>query len=149
MMLKTELKHVTLTLRPHKQKDVISKQQRDLLTELKNNKDVTIKKADKSGHVVIIKTTDYQHKINNILSDTTKLIKVKKDATEQFKIKVNSLIETLHMTMSHPNLFINKLGILDLPTSTGIPKYTKTLRTRSLDRSYRKSLHQHLITLNT
>ena len=43
--LKTELKHFTLTLRPHKQKYVITKQQRNLLTELKNNKEVTIKQA--------------------------------------------------------------------------------------------------------
>ena len=42
--LKTELKHFTLKLKPHKQKNFISKQQRDLLTELKNDKDGTIKK---------------------------------------------------------------------------------------------------------
>ena len=70
--LKTELKLFTLTLKPHKQKNVIGKQQRDLLTKLKNTKDVTIKKTEKSGHVVIMNTTDYEHKINNILSETTK-----------------------------------------------------------------------------
>ena len=40
---KTELKHFTLTLEPQKQKDVIKKDQRDLVKALTNNKNLTMK----------------------------------------------------------------------------------------------------------
>ena len=125
MLFRSELKHFTLTLRPHRQKDVITKQQRDLLTELKNNKEVTIRKAEKSGHVVIMSTTEYQQKIDNILSDTTKFIKIKKDTTEQLKTKVNGLIETLHMTIEPSQSIYKQIGHFRPAYIYGNPKIHK------------------------
>ena len=83
----------------HKQKGILSKNEHDLFKKMRNNEEITIKKADKSNTVVIMNTCDYQNKIQDILNDSTKFKILKKDPTEKLKAKVNSLIETLRTTI--------------------------------------------------
>ena len=86
--IKTELKHFVLTLKPHKQRDILSKNECNLLKEMRSNEEITIKKADTSNTVVIMNTYDYHNKIKNILNDSTKFKILKKDPTEKLKEKL-------------------------------------------------------------
>ena len=65
---------------------------------LKNNKNIVIRKADKASLYVILNKEEYHSKINCILSDTTKFVKINKDPTNSIKTKVNKLITTLNAT---------------------------------------------------
>ena len=56
-----------------------------------------MEKADKFNTLVIMNTSNYHRKIQEILNDTDKLMFFKKDPTEQLETKINSLIQTLHM----------------------------------------------------
>ena len=56
-----------------------------------NNKDVILRKSDKSNVFVVMNTQMYQQKIYEILSDSTKFMKIVKDPTENLKKKINEL----------------------------------------------------------
>ena len=45
---------------------------RNAAKELRENENITIKKADKSSIYVLMNTSEYKEKINNILADETK-----------------------------------------------------------------------------
>ena len=61
---------------------------------LKTNKDIVIRRADKSATYVVLDKEDYLSKMDNILSDTSKFKPISKDPTEKIKKKVNKLVET-------------------------------------------------------
>ena len=60
------------------------------------NKNIIIKKADKSSVFVIMNTIEYIKKLNNILKDETRFNEIKKDPTEKIKRNANNLIKTLN-----------------------------------------------------
>ena len=72
-------------------------------------------------------TTDHHKKIKNILDDRTKFLMLRKDPTGQLKTKLNSLIQTLHMTIEP----YQSKQILLQATYTETQKYIKVLRTRN------------------
>ena len=57
------------------------------------NKEIIIRKADKSNTFVIMNSKDYNKKIQNILSDETKFKKINKDPIDGLKKKLNKLID--------------------------------------------------------
>ena len=72
---------------------------KDLITaakELKENKEIVIRRADKSSIFVILEKDDYLAKMNELLSDTTKFKKTSKDTTLDLKSKVNKLIDSIN-----------------------------------------------------
>ena len=64
--------------------------------KLKNNKDIVIRKADKSSVYVILNRNEYLDKLNSLLQDETKFKCIKKDPTNSLKQKANQLIEALN-----------------------------------------------------
>ena len=48
---------------------------RNAAKELRENENITIKKADKSSIYVLMNTSEYKEKINNILADKIKFLK--------------------------------------------------------------------------
>jgi len=48
----------------------LTKEEYSALTDLKKDKNIVIKKADKNAGIVIMNTIDYNKKINDLLSDT-------------------------------------------------------------------------------
>jgi len=48
----------------------LSKYEKTALKNLKNNKNITIKKADKNSGIVVMNTLDYINKVDTMLSDT-------------------------------------------------------------------------------
>ena len=66
------------------------------MKELKENKDIVIKKADKSNCFVIMNSKDYKEKLNNIVLDESKFKKIKKDPTLELKRDLNKLIDRIN-----------------------------------------------------
>ncbi|XP_063887640.1 uncharacterized protein LOC135115080 [Scylla paramamosain] len=60
--------------------------------QLKADPDITIRRADKASTYVLIDTPEYLQKMDEILSDTSKFMKITKDPTEALKTKLNRII---------------------------------------------------------
>lgn len=78
--------------------------EKDALKELKQNKDITIKRADKGGGVTVLDTTEYINKVNDMLSDEQTYSKVVIDDTDMVKLKSDEIFKEL-LTM---NFITNK-----------------------------------------
>ena len=74
--------------------DNLTKEQRMGITELCNNKNIVIKKADKGSAVVVMNTTDYLREGYRQLGDTNFYTKLKNDPTDSVSDKITrTLIE--------------------------------------------------------
>ena len=73
---------------------ILNSKLRQAAKNLRENENIVIRKADKASIYVVLDKKDYLNKINNILSDSTKFIKLQKDPTNNLKIKANKLIST-------------------------------------------------------
>jgi hypothetical protein len=60
------------------------------------NKELVIRKVDKSNNFVITNTKDYNNKIQEILSDETKFKKIEHDPITELKKKLNKLIDVVN-----------------------------------------------------
>ena len=77
---------------------------RQAAKELKNNQDIVIRKADKSNVFVVLDKQDYRHKLNEIITDTSKFERITADPTERLQRKVNKLIATANAINSRDKL---------------------------------------------
>ncbi|XP_076049325.1 uncharacterized protein LOC143030001 [Oratosquilla oratoria] len=64
--------------------------------ELKENKEITIRKADKSSDLVLIPTTEYLSKLDAILEDPSKFRRITHNPVETLKRKVNQVLDTVN-----------------------------------------------------
>ena len=87
-----------------KHQSIINQANKEAALNLPNNKDIEIRKADKSANYVILNKCDYIDKLNAILSDSSKFKNIKKDPTNLLKQKANKLIETLNSAKGDPKL---------------------------------------------
>ena len=72
---------------------IMTPELRSAAKELRNNKDITIRKADKSSTFVILPTTEYNKKMNDILTDESKFKQITRNPTNNLKTKLNKLIK--------------------------------------------------------
>ena len=72
--------------------EVLTPKLRQAAANLKNNKAIIIRRADKASTYVILNRIDYIEKLNTILADTTKFRRIKKDPTNKIKSEANGLI---------------------------------------------------------
>jgi len=94
---------------------------------IKDNPQITILKPDKSNKTVIMNTSDYDNKINELLSDKTIYKKLKTDPTKSFQIKNNALIKKLLTNKKLTETEAKKLTIHNAvtPKIYGLPKLHK------------------------
>ena len=81
----------------HKSNPYLTKELRLAAKNLRDNNNIVIRRADKSNIYVTMKKTDYIDKIENILSDSSKFVKISKDPTESVKQQANNLISSLNV----------------------------------------------------
>ena len=98
--LRCELKRFGLRQVQDYNRDLLSKEQMQLIKTFRDNPDIIIRKADKSNTFVIMNKENYKQKLNQILSDEDKFQKVEKDPTPQLKKKLRSILETIHAKSS-------------------------------------------------
>ena len=85
----------------HNKSQLLSKEQLESIKNLRNNKDIIIRKADKSNIYVIMNYSDYKQKLDDIISDKSKFIQLKKDPTESLKKKLNNIIKCENAAQSN------------------------------------------------
>ena len=107
------------------QKRNISKNERELLKELKHNPNIIIVPADKGGKIVVMDRQEYIKKIEEQLTNTN-TYEVVKDPTNQIKNKIlkltNKLFKSTKIT-DFQKLYFNSNE--NLPTIRGQPKIHK------------------------
>ncbi|XP_069178307.1 uncharacterized protein [Procambarus clarkii] len=79
---------------------ILTPELRAAAKSLRDNKDVVVRRGDKSPIYVILKRDEYIAKMNIILSDQTKFLRVTKHTTAELKTKVNTLIATVNAKKS-------------------------------------------------
>ena len=68
------------------------------MKDFNKNKDIFVRKADKSNVFVVLDREYYTNAINNILSDETKFQRIDKDPTESLKKRLNGLITQINIS---------------------------------------------------
>ena len=91
-VLKCELKRFGLSHTKDFNRDILSKKQIDLVKNFKDNKDIIVRKADKSNTFVIMNMMYYTEKIESMLADEDKFEKVATDPTPQLKKELRTLV---------------------------------------------------------
>ena len=66
--------------------------------ELWSRDDVLVREVDKTAAYVLIKKDEYLEKMDNILSDTSKFVKIKRNPTDEIKKKVNTTIKAINIS---------------------------------------------------
>ena len=79
---------------------ILTKEMREAAKQLKENKNIIIRKADKSNTYVILNKDIYENKLNKIVNDDTKFEKITRDPTSTLKTKLNGLIESINAVQS-------------------------------------------------
>ena len=95
-LLKCELKRFGLKKINNFKKDILTNDQYVKVTEFLKNKNIIVRKADKSNSFVIMNKSDYNEKIDKILSDETKFKKISHDPIVNLKKKLNLLIDNVN-----------------------------------------------------
>lgn len=57
--------------------------------------DITVCRADKTEAYVLVNTEEYHWKLDEILADGTKFLRITKNLVEDIKLEVNRIIETV------------------------------------------------------
>ena len=84
--------------------NILNPKLRQAANRLQSNKDIIIRRADKSASYVVLNRSDYLDKINDLLSDQSKFKIVNKDPTNDIKVKANKIISCINATSNNCNL---------------------------------------------
>ena len=91
--LRDLLKAEGLKNRSTKCNSILTKELKLAAKELKNNPEITIKKADKTNMYVVLDKKDYEERIQNILNDSSKFKRISRDPTEKLRRRINAIID--------------------------------------------------------
>ena len=81
---------------------IMIREMKQAAKKLKENSEIIIRKADKAALYVVVNRSEYNEKLDRILSDTTKFERIKKDPTSQLKSKMIRLTTEAN---KHQNTF--------------------------------------------
>lgn len=102
--LKEQLRNEATIRRSNNSSRLLTPRLRTAAKQLRDNKDIVIRRADKSNIFVLLNATDYNQKIEEILNDSTKFTQTTRDPTEPLQRKVNKLITTANATIGKQHL---------------------------------------------
>ncbi|XP_076049329.1 uncharacterized protein LOC143030005 [Oratosquilla oratoria] len=75
---------------------LLSKELMNAARDLRNNPDITIRRADKYASFVILPTEEYLTRTDHILQDESKFTRITRNPVEDIKRKVNKVIESVN-----------------------------------------------------
>ena len=73
--------------------NILTKDLKEAAEQLRNNKDIIVRRGDKAAIYVIMDTEEYDEKMDRIFGDTNKFQKLQKDPTDRLKVKINTLVK--------------------------------------------------------
>lgn len=117
----------TIISRPTKPKPNLTGLDFRALKELRENKEITIRKADKGGGIVIMDTSDYESKIGEILN-SSEYIELNKNPTAQIERNV------------YKSLFKHKNYFQDKVRSRLTPHYSKPPHIYGLPKVHKENI---------
>ncbi|XP_076046144.1 uncharacterized protein LOC143028224 [Oratosquilla oratoria] len=79
---------------------VLQRRHFEAAQRLRNNQEVTIKRADKASILVLILTSEYLEKIDTILEDRTKFQPIQKNPIPELTSKVNKITDVFNAVAS-------------------------------------------------
>ncbi|XP_076069256.1 uncharacterized protein LOC143041315 [Oratosquilla oratoria] len=88
---------------------IIDKRHIEAAKSLREDPDITLRRADKAAHYVLIPTEDYLNKTDTLLMDVTKFERITRNPIEEIKTKANRIVDTVNA----------KAGGLKLPKLVG------------------------------
>jgi len=105
----------------------LSRHELRALSDLRKNKDIIIKKADKNSGIVITNRSDYETKVYNMLHDPLVYKKLVTDDTCEVKKKSDTLLRDLHIKNFNNEKQIRNITCYEAkcPVFYGIPKIHK------------------------
>ena len=80
-------------MRRNDHSNVITPELKEAAKSLRNNKDIIIRRADKSNMYVILNRSDYRDKLSAVLNDGSKFRRITKNPCEPLKKNINKLID--------------------------------------------------------
>ncbi|XP_046858157.1 uncharacterized protein LOC124451539 [Xenia sp. Carnegie-2017] len=113
---------------------IFLKEEINVLNDMKNDNSIVVMKPDKGNDVVILDKTDYNNKISEILSDSSKFELINEDpvkVTLQRETQVKSLLKQPKKTKSIDEQTYNKL----YPTGSRIGTPPTTLLRQTILKS--------------
>ena len=105
----------------------LSKEHHRAIKDLKNNNSIHILKADKGNATVVMDRTQYDNKIQDLISDESTYSPLSKDPTSADERRINQKLLSLHRSDSIPKPLYNQLrsSAARCPTLFGQPKIHK------------------------
>ena len=73
---------------------IITRKLKDVAKDLKEHESIFVRNADKASCFVVMSWEEYKHKLDEILTDTSKLSVETSNPTAQLKTQVNKLIKS-------------------------------------------------------
>ena len=73
--------------------NILTKDLKEAAEQLRNNKDIIVRRGDKAAIYVIMDTEEYNEKMDRIFGDTNKFQKLLKDPTDRLIVKINILVK--------------------------------------------------------
>ena len=92
---------------------------------MRNNKQITIQRPDKGGGTVILDTSDYQRKLNNILLDNSKFKECNSEQSTAVKKKINVIAENFKNSNETIYKLLKRTGEYCNGHLYGLPKIHK------------------------
>ena len=92
--LKSQLTAEGTKRRDNKVRGILTPELREAAKTLREDKDIIVRKADKSSSYVVLDRSEYLAKLDAILSDKKKFTRITRNPTDELKKKVNKLIST-------------------------------------------------------
>ena len=93
-----------LTDRSNHNKSIIDRHMRDAAKRLKQKKDVSVRRADKTAALVLIPTAEYNNKLDAILNNDTKFRRITRNPIDEIKRETNKIIERVNASSSAVHL---------------------------------------------
>ena len=81
---------------PDQHHSLMTKELRDAAKHLKQQEGITVRRADKTPALVLIKTEEYHQKLDNILADESKFRRLRKNPVDDIKREANGVIERIN-----------------------------------------------------
>ncbi|XP_064629281.1 uncharacterized protein LOC135488571 [Lineus longissimus] len=120
--LETYIATTSMTLnkaKANKHRDNISKEERNALQSLRNNQEITIKRADKGGATVILNTKDYISECERQLTDTNFYSKQDTNLTKRHELMTQHLVDH----MKDKNIIDEKTYKFLYPSNSRTPNF--------------------------
>ena len=94
--LKPQLAAEATKRRDFRPSTILTNELKVAAAELKNHKDIIVRRADKSNTLVVMDRIEYKNKLDSILADDQKFSRITKNPTNTLKTNINKLIAAVN-----------------------------------------------------